>query len=160
AQAFHLDSAAIDSKLNALAQRSPSTIQPVNYQVAGATPAGMDLLERARNEIKAGKTAMARQLCEEAYKPSYGVQQQARDLLNRIDAEEFAQKRLEVDRAFLAGYDAFLNKEFKKAASIFAHLDERLLSEQRQKTLRELAMTKEMMQAAAPAAPQAPVQLV
>jgi type II secretory pathway component GspD/PulD (secretin) len=102
---------------------------------------------------------MARQLAEEAYKPSYGVQEQARDLLNSIDVEEFAQKRLEADRAFLAGYDAFLKKDFRQAAKIFAQLDERMLSEQRQKTLRELAMTKEMMQATAPVAPQAPVQL-
>jgi type II secretory pathway component GspD/PulD (secretin)/tetratricopeptide (TPR) repeat protein len=105
---------------------------------------GMNLLEQARRELKAGQTKMARTLAVEAFNPAYGVQEDAAAVLRSIDAEEFNQRMLAANRAFDAGSAEFYRKNFRQARAIMAGLDPRLLSYDRQGRLKEIMQTSEM----------------
>jgi Flp pilus assembly secretin CpaC len=106
--------------------------------------AGVDKLEKSRLELKAGNYTTARRLAEEAFDPAYGVQKQAETVLRDIDAEEHNQRLLAADRTFQAGMEAYLQGQFKHAASILANVDIHLLPPQKQERLREIMSTREM----------------
>jgi type II secretory pathway component GspD/PulD (secretin) len=125
-------------------------------QVAAQQPVskGKDLLDRARLELKAGQTAMARQLAVAAFEPSLGVQDEAASLLRSIDAEEFNQARLAANRSADAGFEAFQRRDYRQAASIFASLNEDFLDPAKRSRLKEISALPEMQ----PGAFAAPVQ--
>src|SRR5207253_6399291 len=149
AQAFGLDPVPIDVKMGWVAQRlqGGGGFAQAAVQEAPPTPAGSpgeQLLQQARTAFKAGRNAEARRLAEEAFDPKYGVQPQAEMMLRGVEIEEFEQKRLDSERAFAAAYDAYLRKEYRQAQTLLSHLDERLLSEDKQRRLREIALDANM----------------
>jgi type II secretory pathway component GspD/PulD (secretin)/tetratricopeptide (TPR) repeat protein len=113
---------------------------------AAAAPnsAGKDLLDRARLELKAGNTHMARRIAEEAFDAKYGVQREAQAMLRSIDTEEHNQTVLAARRSAEAAVDAYRRKDFKSARSIFVALDIRLLSPEMQRLVREISAQPEM----------------
>jgi type II secretory pathway component GspD/PulD (secretin) len=122
--------------------------------VAQADPRkqGFDLLEKSRLEMRCGNSRQARMIAEEAFRPEYGVQNEAAAMLRSIDTEEFAQKGLAMNRNFDSALLAFGEQRYKQAYIGILALDDRLLSPDRQARLRELMASKEM-QAEAAAAP-------
>ena len=72
-------------------------------------------LQQARIELSYGKTAQARKMAQELYRPEYGVQEEVLALLRSISAEETNQQILEAKRSFDAGRDAFVRKVMKWA---------------------------------------------
>lgn len=136
------------------------TLPPIGVAQTKADPRkhGLELLDKARLELRAGKTREARALAEEAYQPQYGLQAAAADVLRSIDTEELAQKQLAVNRNFDAGYDAFLHQDYKQAYIAITSVDERLLTDDRRSRLREIMATKEMQPMMAPYSGKAVVQ--
>jgi type II secretory pathway component GspD/PulD (secretin) len=153
ALAFQQDTSVVDQKLQWVGQHLGQVVQVVDAQPA-AGGIGQELLEQSRIALRAGKTKEARKFAELAFDMKYGVQPQAHALLNSIDAEEFNQKRLETDRAFIAGYDAFLHHDYRKARGIFEQINESQLNPENQKRMRELALDPNMQLKAPPDVPQ------
>src|SRR5262249_13761033 len=117
----------------AQAQHSGST------PVAAQTPAqvGETKLNQARMELRKGETENARRIAAEGYSGPYGLQAEAERVLRSIDAEEFNQRILAVNRAFEAGRTAYHRRDFAQAAAIFRTLDVPLLAPEKQARLKE-----------------------
>ncbi len=96
---------------------------------------GRDLLEKAKLELRAGQTANARRLANEAFNPSLGVQAEATKLISDIDAEEFNQKVLVAERTFDAAVSAFNRHDFPQAMNMFRTIDSHLLRADKQARL-------------------------
>ncbi len=111
---------------------------------AGSTSEGQMLLEKARLELRRGDTANARRMTEAAVTNCPDVKVEAFALLRSIDAEEFNQKRLSTNRAFLAAVSAYNRHEYAQTTAMLAALDTRLLDPALQVRLREISMTPEM----------------
>ncbi len=107
---------------------------------------GMKLLDDARLELRAGQTATARRLAEEAC--NYGVRDQALAVLRSIDTEEFNQRCLQANHAFSAVVAAYNRHEYHQAGLLLAAIDIKLLDGPRQSRLREILSTPEMQPAA------------
>jgi type II secretory pathway component GspD/PulD (secretin) len=108
---------------------------------------GLDLLEKARLEIRAGQYNNARRLAEAVftgYPGPHGLQDEARRVLASIDTEEHNQRLIQANRRFLEAHEAFTRRDYALARTILANVDERLLSAENQSRLRELATSKEM----------------
>lgn len=105
---------------------------------------GLELIEKARMELRAGQTATARRLAEEAYNPQYGVQSEAMQVLRSIDAEEYNQKTLTASRTFDAAIAAYNRKEYPQASLMFKTIDPQMLPADKQQQMREIVMTAEM----------------
>jgi type II secretory pathway component GspD/PulD (secretin) len=148
ATAFGQDVNRIDQKVALVQQMQgsggagvPSPVQ----QVAGTgTGMGHDLLDKARRELKAGNTRIARQLAVDAFDAKYGVQTEAAAVLRSIDIEEHNQQILAAHRNAEAAVNAFKRRDFRAARGILAGVDPRLLNPQMQRLVREMAATKEM----------------
>jgi type II secretory pathway component GspD/PulD (secretin) len=122
----------------------PATLPP-----AGAVGGqGEELLNKARLELRAGNTLMARRLAEEACQPRYAVRNEALAVLRNIDIEEFNQKRLTANRTFDAARSAYLRRDYHHAANLIAAIEIRLLDEERRGKLREIMSNPEMQPAA------------
>ncbi len=165
AQGFALDTHAIDAKVSWVRQtRTQATAgaakpaAPVMAQVmpaqhtdkpaAAPTPQqqGQELLDKARMELKRGELETARRLAVEVYTGKYGLQDQADAVLHSIDVEEFNQKVLAANRAFEAGLNAYLRKDYIQAGTIFRSLDVSMLAKEKQARLKEMMLTPEMQQ--------------
>ena len=144
AAAFGLDSMPVDIKIAWIQQRQANPSAPMPLLVKNQGGKGSQFLDDARREINAGRLIQAKAIVEEAFDAKYGVQQQARDLLHSIELAQFDEKRLDSERGFFVAYDAFQRNDYKKASSILAGIDERLLSEQARARLREMAMNPAM----------------
>ncbi len=157
AAAFGLDTQPVNSKLEWVRQlRAPSQVVStppapvVNTTGTGTATAqsssgqGRDLLDKARMELRNGQTGMARRLAEEACQPKYGVYDEAVSVLRSIDTEEFNQKRLQANRTFDAGVQAFNRRDYSYANSVFATIDPQLLDDTRQLRMKEIQLTPEM----------------
>jgi type II secretory pathway component GspD/PulD (secretin) len=107
---------------------------------------GQELLNQARMELRAGQTTNARRLAESAYDPQYGVQDEAKQVLRSIDAEEFNQRVLAANRTFDAGVAAFGRREFAQASLILRSIDSQLLSADKQARMSDLMLSREMHQ--------------
>lgn len=117
----------------------PSTRQSSNVPapVAANNSQGRDLLDKARMELRAGQTANARRLANEAFSPNLGVQSQAAELLRAIDTEEFNQKMLAASRTFDAGVSAHSRREYPQAMAMFRTIDPHLLTPDKQARLND-----------------------
>ncbi|HWG46540.1 MAG TPA: hypothetical protein VN688_27505 [Gemmataceae bacterium] len=107
---------------------------------------GLELLDKARLELKAGQTANARRMAEEAC--NYPVREQALAVLRSIDNEEFSQKRLRSNHAFDAVEASYRRRDYHQAGLLLAAIDTKQLDERRQGKLREILNTPEMQPAA------------
>ncbi|GIW80136.1 MAG: hypothetical protein KatS3mg105_1943 [Gemmatales bacterium] len=108
---------------------------------------GLDLLNKARMELRRGETSVARRLAEEAFRGPYGVQAQAEDLLRSIDAEEFNQQRNTANRFFDAFHSAYIRGDIMQAVTIGKSIDTKLLDSARLARFNEIMRTAEMQQA-------------
>lgn len=99
---------------------------------------GMERIDKARFEIKAGNYTLARRLAEEAFNPAYGVQEEAAQLLRTIDSQEFLHLQNVANMNYNSGMDAFLRKDFRRAAQLWETIDVRLLPPDKQRQLAEL----------------------
>ena len=119
----------------------------------GATVSGQGktLLEKARVELRAGQTANARRLAEEAFQGPYGVKEEASAVLRTIDSEENNQKSLESRRTFDAVVSAYNRKEYEQARNLLAAVNDKLLDKERQSRLKEIMSTPGMLPGAATA---------
>ncbi len=105
---------------------------------------GMEILEKARLELKNGQLNLARKLAEQVFIGPYGLQAEARGFLNSLDLEEEAQRRNASNRKFDDAYEAFVQKDYNLARTILASVDEGMLTANRQSRLREVSGTPEM----------------
>jgi type II secretory pathway component GspD/PulD (secretin) len=154
AQAFGQDLTRIEQKVALVQQmRNQAGGLPAVPSVdplASADPSrrkGLELLEKARLELRAGNTRGARRLAEEAFAGSHGVQDLASAMLRSIDAEEHNQMVFGANRTADAGIEAYLRRDFRMAASILGSVDARLLWPDRQARVREIMGTAEMQMA-------------
>jgi type II secretory pathway component GspD/PulD (secretin) len=119
----------------------PSTGDPQKDQMRLKA---LERLQQARVELSFGKTAQARKMAQDLYRPEFGVQEEVLALLRSISAEETNQQLLEAKRSFDAGRDAFVRKDYPMARGIFEKIDPRMLPEGYQARLRDFMSTKEM----------------
>lgn len=101
------------------------------------TSEGRELLDKARLELRAGQTANARRLAEEAYSPKMGVQPEAAQVLQLIDREEFNQKAVTAQKTFDAAESAFKRREYAQSAAMFRSIELKLLPVDKQARVRE-----------------------
>ena len=143
---FSMDCYMIDMKAAQVKQaqgngRMAPTI-PSQFGNVAATPVqnhdqGHELLAKARMELRAGQTANARRLANEAFSPNLGVQNEAAHLLQEIDTEEFNQKVLVAKRTFDAAVSAYNRQEYAQAKAMFRTIDAHLLPPDRQARLND-----------------------
>lgn len=159
AQAFGLDQNIINERAQWLQRTaagagSVSPIQAQNVQSPGLANAdlklpldpeaarqrqiGLEKLDKARAEIKAGNYTIARRLAEDAFSPAYGVAHEASMVLRTIDAEENLHQINIAAKNHEAGLEAFHKKDFRRAAQLWESVDVRLLPLQKQRQLAEL----------------------
>jgi Flp pilus assembly secretin CpaC len=155
--AFQLDPAPVEVKLGVVQGRlgMPNELVQVSSQELVTDNQGLKMLHDAQEEMRAGRTKEARRLAEMAFDAKYGVQKQAEMALRAIDIEEWEQKRLDADRAFVAAMEKIGVKDYLKAQEILAKIDQRLLSDANRLRMREIAYMPEM----SPQLPPAPIQL-
>jgi type II secretory pathway component GspD/PulD (secretin) len=127
---------------------APRSPEPAAPPAATAQQHGMELLQQARMELRAGQNGNARRLAEAAFSGPYGVQQEAAQVLRSIDAEEFNQRILAANRAFEAAMDAYHRQEYPQAATMLRSIDPHLLTPDKQAQLKEVMLTPGMQPAA------------
>jgi type II secretory pathway component GspD/PulD (secretin) len=123
---------------------TPVAGAPGSPRSGAAGNQGAELLQKARLELRAGNTLLARRLAEEACQQRYGVRDEAVAVLRSVDIEEFNQKRLTANRTFDAAWSAYLRHDYHHAANMIAAIDIRLLDETRRGKLRDLMSNPEM----------------
>ena len=136
-----------------LPQVGGADVSGIPSMPAGATGSGQGktLLEKARMELRAGQTANARRLAEEAFQGPYGVKEEATAVLRVIDSEEGNQKALESRRTFDAVVSAYNRKEYEQARNLLAAVNDKMLDKERQSRLKEIMSTPAMLPGAATA---------
>lgn len=161
AKAFQFDTETIDGRLTAMrGPKAPTAVAgavpPVPGDIAkvsvtdgGPQNQGRDLLAKARLEIRAGNSNLARRLVEDVYRGPYGLQSEAEAMLRSIDAEEFEQKKRDARRTFEAAESAFRRREYTYAGSILRSIDPKLLDADQQARMRELSAVPELRQVSA-----------
>ncbi|HMF16580.1 MAG TPA: hypothetical protein VKE98_05200 [Gemmataceae bacterium] len=150
AVAFQLDARAVDDKqawIQQVTATGPAVPPQQQTNLTAVNKIGLEKLEMARLELKAGQTKNARRLAEEAFKIEYGVQQEAANVLRLIDAEEHNQIILANIRNMQTGMDAFQRHDYAQARSILAGVDVRLLDTERKRFLLEVLRLPEMQAA-------------
>jgi type II secretory pathway component GspD/PulD (secretin)/tetratricopeptide (TPR) repeat protein len=91
------------------------------------TATGRQLLDQARIEFSKGDFEMAEKLAQQAHNLG-GVQEEARGLLNTIDAERLKLKTMSAERSFAAAKSAFENRDYNHALNVLLLIDPNLLS--------------------------------
>src|SRR5262249_55649886 len=161
---FGVDTQAIDGKLAWVRQTSMAALGTVPRtdfpspadaparggavaQLQGDTPQqrGRMLLDKARQELRAGQNGTARRIAEEVYTGPYGIQNEAEQVLRAIDMEDFNQQLLAANRAFEEGLDAYQRQDYSRAQAIWRAIDQQKLEPQRLARMRELMQTREMI---------------
>jgi type II secretory pathway component GspD/PulD (secretin) len=162
---FHLDTQLIDSKAAWIQHMrdkalppTPAAAQPQISQMHHQEPAapvvatgqqhGVELLQQARMELRAGQTGNARRLAEAAFSGPYGVQDEAAQVLRSIDAEEFNQRVLAANHTFEAAVEAVHRREYSQATLMLRSIDPHLLTDDKQAQLREIMLTPGMQSTA------------
>ncbi len=112
--------------------------------VEKASGQGKTLLDKARQELRAGQTGNARRLAEEAFQGPYGVADEATSVLRSVDIEELNQKALSSRRNFDAMVSAFNRREYSQARVMMGSVNEKLLDADRQSRLKEILTTPGM----------------
>ena len=106
---------------------------------------GRQLLDQARNELRAGALGQARKLAMDAMKEEYGVADEAAAVLRTIDTEAFNRKCRDDQIAFDAAVVDFQRHDYAHASLLIGAIDQRNLNEKRKNQLRELMQTPEML---------------
>lgn len=127
----------------------PGTTIALGDKTTGAQPSnqGRTLLDKARQELRAGQAGNARRLAEEAFQGPYGVADDATTVLRSIDIEELNQKALSSRRNFDAMVSAFNRREYSQAKLMMGSVNEKLLDADRQGRLKEIITTPGMLSA-------------
>ncbi|MFL5243983.1 MAG: type II secretion system protein GspD [Gemmataceae bacterium] len=154
ASCYGLDTLPIDSKLGFMRQVASNgakvpapTVYPTVEQTTASNSQegkGLEILQRARLELKRGDTASARRMAIDAYQGTYGVQKQAAEVMRSIDAEEEGQRRLTASRTFDAAKAAYLRQDYVHAARILQSVDMRTLDTARQSRYKEMINSAEL----------------
>ncbi|MCI0742521.1 MAG: hypothetical protein L0Y72_26105 [Gemmataceae bacterium] len=109
-----------------------------------ARQVGMEKLDKAFLELKAGNWPLARRFAEEAFHPSFGIQKEAADLLRSIDADEHNHRMNMASRNADAGIEAFMRRDYRRAGTLFTSVDLHLLHPAKAERIREIIATAEM----------------
>jgi type II secretory pathway component GspD/PulD (secretin) len=88
----------------------------------GGNISGRQLLDQAAYEFKAGELDMATTLARQAYNLG-GVKDEATGLLNSIDAERLAQKKLAAQRSFETAQASVKNHDYNHAIGVLVLID-------------------------------------
>jgi tetratricopeptide (TPR) repeat protein len=112
-----------------------SPIGAAGSPATGAKPAGptggvsaRQLLDQAAFEFSRGELDTASRLALQAHNmPNGGVQEEARALLNSIDADRLMKKKFTAARSFEAAQVAFRNKDYNNALDVLVLIDANLL---------------------------------
>jgi type II secretory pathway component GspD/PulD (secretin) len=105
---------------------------------------GLEKLDNARLELKAGNLPMARRLAEDAFHPQYGVQEEAAMVLRSIDADDHNHQVNMANRNADAGIDAYNRRDFRQALTIFQGTDMRLVQADKARRIGELMLSAQM----------------
>jgi type II secretory pathway component GspD/PulD (secretin) len=158
AQAFGLDSGRIEQASHYVQQvASGNPVRPLGMfanpadaptgdpQRDAARKVAREKLQHAQTELTHGNTGTARKICEQlAREPQHGLQEDVLRLLRTIGAEERNQQMLQAKRTFDAGLDAFVQKDYRRAMTIFQNIDPMMLPEQYHARMRDIMATREM----------------
>jgi Flp pilus assembly secretin CpaC len=117
---------------------------PLDPQMARTRQIGLEKLDKARLEIRAGNYPLARRIAEEAFNPAYGVQQEASNVLRTIDAEEHLVQVTTAQKNFDAGMEAYLRKDYGRAQKIWEVVDMKLLNPDKRRQLSEMLAMPEV----------------
>ena len=104
-----------------------ASVKSAPAPAAAGTATGRQLLDQAELELKKGDLEMARKLAVQAHNLG-GSQEQARGLLNQIDAEAFNRKKLTAEKSFTAAVEAHGNKDYSHALGVLVLIDPQLLA--------------------------------
>jgi Flp pilus assembly secretin CpaC len=138
---FGLDCMPIDRQINWVSMRTGGNPAVAQATDLPANNRGAELLEQARTALKGGRLEEAKRFAFEAFDKKYNCQEEASKVLRSVENEEYERKRLDSDIAFNAAHEAFRAHDYTKAQAILANVDERLLSQEKQLRLREMAQT-------------------
>jgi type II secretory pathway component GspD/PulD (secretin) len=151
--AFSFPVSPVEQKLTWIAQAQqsgqgqPAVAQNAPDAAGAANPnqmQGKTLINNALNELRTGQTRQAYKIACEAFDPRYGVQQEANEVLRKIEAEEFNQKILTANRAADAVRDAYVHGDYRRAYQIAQTIDVRILTPDRRNRLSEILQMPEM----------------
>jgi type II secretory pathway component GspD/PulD (secretin) len=92
----------------------------------GSAVTGRQMLDQAAYEYSRGELEMATTLARQAYNLG-GVKDEATSLLNSIDAERFAQKKLTATRSFEAAQASVKNRDYNNAIGVLVLIDPNML---------------------------------
>jgi type II secretory pathway component GspD/PulD (secretin) len=92
----------------------------------GSAVTGRQMLDQAVYEYSRGELEMATTLARQAYNLG-GVKEEATSLLNSIDAERFAQKKVTAISSFEAAQAAAKNRDYNKAIGVLVLIDPNML---------------------------------
>ena len=106
------------------------TVVPADVGVSGR-----QLLDQAAFEFKRGELDMATKLAEQAFNRG-GVKTEATQLLNTIDAERLAEKKITAVKSYDAAQSAMKNRDFNHALDVLIFIDPRLLTDDMKKKRR------------------------
>ncbi len=127
----------------------PSTgAAPEVVLTAEMNPQGVDLLNKARLEIKSNNLTLARKMAESVMSGNYGMANEAQAVLRTIDLEEFKQNQLTANRTFDAAVQAYNRGDFNNATIILSNVDSTLLDGSRKERLGQIQMTPQMQPSA------------
>lgn len=113
---------------------------PASPGPMGGTAAARQLLDQAAIEFRKGDFEMAEKLAQQAHNLG-GVQDEARGLLNSIDAERLNLKKISASRSFAAAQAAVASHDYNHALNVLLLIDPNLLSAE-DKTKRQELLTK------------------
>jgi type II secretory pathway component GspD/PulD (secretin) len=167
AAGFGLDTLRIDQRLDGVHQAqsqamgrapnlinapsSPFALTPSQSQVPPDQRRGMELLQKAVLELRAGNVVVARRLAEEAYNSEPSVHPQAEDMLRQCDVEEFNQRQLAMIHTFEAAVVAFRDRDYVRSYTLLKEVDPRMLPADKRSRMSDMMLSPEMQQAVAAA---------
>lgn len=112
---------------------------PTTAATPSAGPTARQLLDQAAQEFAAGRLDIAEQLAIKAHNhPEGGLHNEARALLNSIDAERLAQKKINAVRSLEAAETAIRQREYNQAMGILLLIDPNHLPPDRKSRREEL----------------------
>lgn len=117
------DPVATGGTIKPIAGTSSPSAKPVVQASAGLS--GKQLLNQASFEFSRGDLEMATKLAQQAH--NAGAQEEARALLNSIDAERLAQKKINALRSCDAAESAVKNRDYNHAMGVLMLVDPLLL---------------------------------
>jgi tetratricopeptide (TPR) repeat protein len=109
----------------------------VTGNAVGSNATSRQLLEQATLEFRKGDFETAEKLAQQAHNAG-GVQDEARGLLNSIDAERLKLKTMSAGKSFAAAQTAYTNHDYNHALNVLLLIDPNLLSSEDKAKRQEL----------------------